>query len=82
MCDVTRNDIRNAASTLAHHWARGDSDKDREGVRRIITAYPPAMRLPLCALILERLVATYGDHGGVHAFDGLLFDMADIEEAI
>lgn len=81
MCDVTRDDIRNAASTLAHHWAQRDP-KDREGVRRLIAAYPPATRLPLCALILERLNTLYGDHGGVHAFDALLFDMADIEEAI
>lgn len=79
MCDVTRNDIRNAASTLAHHWATRDP-KDREGVRRLIAAYPPATRLPLCALILERLQDYPAESVG--AFDGLLFDMADIEEAI
>jgi hypothetical protein len=76
MCTVTRDDIRNAASTLAHHWATRDP-KDREGVRRLIAAYPPATRLPLCALILECLEADQRV-----AFDGLLFDMADIEESI
>lgn len=80
MCEVTRDDIRNAASTLAHHWA-SRAPKDREGVRRLIAAYPPAMRLPLCALILERLVGM-NDGYGSDAFDALLFDMADIEEAI
>lgn len=79
MCTVTRDDIRNAASTLAHHWATRDP-RDREGVRRLIAAYPPATRLPLCALILERLQDYAGDT--CTAFDGLLFDMADIEEAI
>lgn len=80
MCTVTRDDIRNAASTLAHHWAQRDA-KDREGVRRLIAAYPPATRLPLCALILERL-GDYPETGLRAAFDGLLFEMADIEEAI
>ncbi|WP_368508076.1 hypothetical protein [Bradyrhizobium lupini] len=79
MCNVTRDDIRNAASTLAHHWATRDP-KDREGVRRLIAAYPPATRLPLCALILERLQDYKGDT--VSAFESLLFDAADIEEAI
>jgi hypothetical protein len=80
MCEPTRDDIRNAASTLAHHWATRDP-KNREGVRRLIAAYPPAIRLPLCALILERL-GDYPQDNMRDSFDGLLFDMADIEEAI
>jgi hypothetical protein len=80
MCNVSREDIRNAASTLAHHWASREP-QDREGVRRLIAAYPAAYRLPLCALILERLHFSYASEA-TEAFDGLLFDMADIEEAI
>ncbi|MGM5019190.1 hypothetical protein [Tardiphaga sp. 367_B4_N1_1] len=77
---MTREDIRNAASTLAHHWASRDP-QDREGVRRLIAAYPLAIRVPLCALILERVHATYPPEA-LQAFDNLLFDMADIEEAL
>lgn len=78
MIDTTREDVRNAASTLAYHWASREP-RDREGVRRLIAAYPLAVRLPLCALILERLHALY-PHDALQAFDGLLFDIAGIEE--
>jgi hypothetical protein len=75
---VKRADIRNAASTLAHHWCRSEP-MDRIGVERCIKAYPPALQLPLCANILlllhERGFYTHAD-----SFEALLFDLADVEE--
>lgn len=78
MQDITRDNVRDVASTLAHHWVGSDPVKDREGVRRIITAYPTAMRTALCALILWRLEGQ-GFYTAAGAFESMLFDMAGIE---
>lgn len=77
--DVTREDVRNAASTLAHHWVGADPAKDREGVRRLIVAYPEAARVPLCAHVL-RYLELRGFYTQAEKFEGMLFDLAGIEE--
>lgn len=74
--DITRDNIRDAASTLSHHWSTREL-KDRAGVERLIYAYPCAMRPVICALILRYLEARGGDWS---TFESMLFDMAGIVE--
>ena len=77
--DHVRDTIRDAASTLAFHWAEGPGGhKDRLGVERLIRAYPTGLQLPLCANILLMLERS-GHHAQAVAFEALLFSLADEE---
>jgi hypothetical protein len=76
---MTRDNIRDTASTLAHLWVGPDTLKDREGVRRIILSHTEALRPPLCAHIMR-----YLEHRGFYTqaekFEAMLFDLADVPE--
>jgi hypothetical protein len=74
---ITRDNIRDAASTLAHHWTSADR-RDRLGVERLLLAYPVELQRPLAALILMRLEER-GHYTGAAAFEALLFDLAGLE---
>jgi len=74
---VTKNNVRDAASTLAHHWCGADA-MDRVGVERVILAYPQALQLPLCALIMHTLEGR-GFYTQAAAFEGWLFALADVD---
>lgn len=76
--DITRDNYRDVASTLAHHWCGADTMRDREGVRRVLVAYPAAIRAVLSALILSRLEGQ-GAYTQAGAFEAMLFDLAGVE---
>lgn len=76
---ATREQIRDLASTLAHHWTGSDPAKDREGVRRMIVAVPEAWRVPLCAHVL-RYLELRGWYVPAERFESMLFDLAGIED--
>lgn len=71
---MTRDTLRNAASTLAHHW-ENNSGIDRIGVERLIDAYPPAHQRHLCALVLSYLEQR-GAYTSAMAFESMLYDAA------
>lgn len=71
---LTRDNIRDAASTLAHHWVSADS-RDRLGVERLIRAYPHQMRPVICAHIMRHLVLQ-GFYTQAEKFEDLLLDLA------
>jgi hypothetical protein len=79
MSDMTRDDIRNTASTLAHHWVGPDTLRDREGVRRIIISHTEALRPPLCAHIM-RFLEHRGFYTQAEKFEALLFEMANVPD--
>jgi hypothetical protein len=72
---MTRDDIRNTASTLAHYWCAGNQ-RDHEGVRRIILSHAVDMRPALCANMLRFIEQRGGNWG---AFEGLLCDLAGLD---
>ncbi|WP_316235081.1 MULTISPECIES: hypothetical protein [unclassified Bradyrhizobium] len=76
--DISRDVIRDVASTLAHHWI-GPDRMDSIGVERIIKSYPHTMRPVICALIILQL-ERQGFYTQAAAFEGLLFDLADIAQ--
>lgn len=76
---MTRDDIRNTASTLAHHWVGGDTLRDREGVRRIILSHAVDLRPVLCAHVL-RYLELRGWYTQAERFESMLFDLADLPD--
>jgi hypothetical protein len=75
---MTRANLRNAASTLAHHWASGDggsSASNRLGVERCLLAYPEGHQRVLCAAIVQVLRGRHGAHHA-DAFEDMLYDAA------
>ena len=79
--EMMRETIRDAASTLAYHWAEGPAGiKDRLGVERLIRAYPKGLQLPLCAWVLLYLERR-GWYTQAAAFESFLFDLATEEHA-
>jgi hypothetical protein len=71
---LTRDNIRDAASTLAHHWVSAEP-KDREGVERIIRSHPVPLHPVLCAHVM-RYLELRGFYTKAEQFEGLLFDLA------
>jgi hypothetical protein len=71
---LTKDNIRDAASTLAHHWVSAEP-KDRVGVERIIRAYPAPLWPALCAHIM-RYLELRGWYVKAEQFEALLFDFA------
>lgn len=76
---VTRNAIRNAASTLAYLWARHESFSDRAGVERLILSHPVSVRPALCVNIHAQLIARH-EPEMAQEFEALLMDLADVAE--
>lgn len=74
---LTRDNIRDAASTLAHHWASKDR-RDRLGVERIYLAFPVELQRPLGALVM-RMLELRGLYTAAAAWEGLLFELAGLE---
>lgn len=73
----TRDHIRDAASTLAHHWEQADTCgfMNRIGVERLLLAQCEAVRPVVVALILDALT---GD--AKHDFEAMLFDLAGVPD--
>jgi hypothetical protein len=71
---LTRDCIRDTASTLAHLWT-GPDCRDQIGVERIIRSHPVELRPVLCAHVMRYLEARGAD---VATFETLLFEMADV----
>lgn len=76
---LTRDAIRDTASTLAHHWVGPDRIKDRLGVQRIILSHHESLRPVLCAHVM-RYLEQRGWFTQAAAFEGLLFDLAGVED--
>jgi hypothetical protein len=77
---LTKDNIRDAASTLAHHWVSADR-KDHEGVERIIRAYPSMLQPVLCAHVM-RYLELRGWYVKAERFEAFLFELAgDMVEA-
>jgi len=77
MSDLTRDSVRDAASTLAHMWSAATSEKDRQGVDRIIQAFSAPTRCVVSALVLHFLEQR-GFYTQAAALESLMFDHADI----
>jgi hypothetical protein len=73
---MTRDNIRDAASTLAHHWTSGEP-RDWQGVERLLLSYPISLQRPLCALVLLFLQER-GWYTRAAAFERFLFDLAEL----
>lgn len=73
---MTRDNIRDTASTLAHLWT-GKDRRDQYGVERIIRSHACDVRPVLCAHIMR-----YLEHRGVDitAFESMLFELAGIDD--
>jgi hypothetical protein len=71
---LTKDNIRDAASTLAHHWVSAEP-KDREGVERLIRSHPVPLHPVLCAHVM-RYLELRGFYTKAEQFEGLLFDLA------
>jgi hypothetical protein len=74
---ITRDNIRDAASTLAHHWTSSEH-RDRLGVERLYLAYPVELQRPLGALVMRNLELR-GFYRQAAAFERMLFDLAGLE---
>jgi len=77
---MTRSNLRNAASTLAHHWAvapEGSLSANRLGVERLLLAYDPEVRCALCVAIAHTLHTRHGAHHA-DAFEDMLYDASVI----
>lgn len=70
---MTRENLRNAASTLAHHWEHGEG-KGHIGVERLLLAYPTAHQSLLSALILGYLFTR--NRAAAETFEDFLYDLA------
>jgi hypothetical protein len=75
---VTRDQVRDASSTIAHLWSNG-MQMDRIGAARLIKLVPADWRPVVCANIMLMLQQR-GEYTQAQAFEGLLFDLAGIEE--
>lgn len=74
---MTRDNIRDTASTLAHLWT-GVDIRDQLGVERIIRSHPVELRPVICAHVMRYLEAR-GFHAAAVSFEAMLFDMAGVE---
>jgi hypothetical protein len=74
---LTRDAVRDTASTLAHHWTGPDTLRDRLGVQRVILSHPEALRPVLCSHIMRYLEAR-GFNTQAAAFEAMLFDLAGV----
>jgi len=70
---MTRDAIRDTASTLAHLWC-GDDKRDQLGVERIIRSHSEALRHVLCAHIMRHLEVRCPEKAV--AFEAMLFEVA------
>jgi hypothetical protein len=75
---LTRDMVRDTASTLAHLWTGSDT-RDRLGVERIIRSHAPELRPVLCAHVMRYLEAR-GFYTQAAAFEAMLFDIAQVPE--
>jgi hypothetical protein len=75
---MTRDALRDTASTLAHLWTGADI-RDRMGVERILRSHGEELRPVLCAHIMRYLEAR-GFYTQAAAFEVMLFDMAGVPE--
>lgn len=75
---LTRDMVRDTASTLAHLWT-GSDVKDRMGVERIIRSHPVDLRPVLAAHVMRYLEAR-GFYTQATAFEGMLFDLAEVHD--
>jgi hypothetical protein len=73
---MTRDGIRDAASTLAYHWTSAES-RDHQGVERMMLAFPVELQRPICALVLFFLEQR-GAYTRAAAWERLLFDIAGL----
>jgi hypothetical protein len=73
---LTRDMVRDTASTLAHLWT-GPDVKDRLGVERIIRSHPVELRPVLAAHVMRYLEAR-GFYTQAAAFEGMLFDLSGV----
>lgn len=71
---LTKDNIRDAASTLAHHWV-SDEPKTRHGVERLIRAYPSALHPALCAHVM-RYLEQRGWYVRAEHFEAFMFELA------
>lgn len=73
---LTRDMVRDTASTLAHLWTGADV-RDRMGVERIIRSHPDPLRPVLCAHVMRYLEAR-GFYTQAAAFEAMLFELAEV----
>jgi len=71
---MTREALRNAASTLAYHW-ENNAGIDRIGVERMLDAYPHAHQRLLSLMVYDYL-ETRGAYTAAMAFESMLYDAA------
>lgn len=78
-----REHLRNAASTLAHHWAKATADPDlamnRLGVERLILAYPPAHQCVLAVMVVQILRERCISSTAADAFEDMLFELVEAQ---
>lgn len=75
---MTRDDIRNTASTLAHLWAASTSQKDREGIMRLVMTHAADIRPALCVSV-ARCLEKRQAYTASTLFEFWLLDATDIE---
>jgi hypothetical protein len=75
---MTRDMVRDTASTLAHLWT-GSDPKDRLGVERIIRSHCIELRPVLAAHIMRYLEAR-GFYTQAAAFEAMLFELAGVDD--
>jgi hypothetical protein len=76
---MTRDDIRNTASTLAHYWEAAASDKDRAGVVRLIMTHEDDIRPALVVAMARYLLARDAGYSAL-LFEIELMGLAGIDE--
>lgn len=72
---MTRDAIRDTASTLAHLWC-GDDIRDQQGVTRIIRFHTGRLRPVLCAHIMRCLQERCPEKAVT--FEAMLFEVAGV----
>jgi hypothetical protein len=75
---VSRDMVRDTASTLAHLWL-GSHPMDRVGVERIIRSHCAPLLPVLCSHIMRYLEAR-GHNDAAVAFEAMLFEVAGVSE--
>jgi hypothetical protein len=74
---MTRDTIRDTASTLAHLWC-GDDVRDQLGVERLIRSHSASLRPVLCAHVMRYLQQRCPEK--VATFEAMLFDIAGVPD--
>jgi hypothetical protein len=75
---MTRDAVRDTASTLAHLWTGADI-RDREGVARILRSHSAEL-VPVLAAHIMRYLEARGWYTQAAAFEAMLFDMAGVPD--